>query len=402
MEAAIAASYIGTREAFEALLEVLNHPLGGHLDYAVRCSFGSRTMRPFWENDKSSSVAKLMRVSKQQTQLKEPTPSAPEAQFDNQNGIAKFEIGCIPEVMKFTQTQIAVTPGQPVKIVFSNPDATDHNLVFVKPGALEEVGMAANEMARDPKNANSDFIPESKRELILHASKMIGPTRKSRVEVLRFNAPTEPGIYPFVCTYPGHWIIMNGVMVVANDLADVDRMLVESKPKVIKNWTLEDFADFKCAPESEERVTRGMTAFVKANCSQCHVLAGHGVNLGPDLQDVTKRYKDLKLIEQLIEPSSEINEKYQTHSFLMADGRTVSGVLTKEDRKFVHVMTNLLTPANVIKLDKSEIEEQFKSKVSAMPKGLLDVLTQDEIADLLTFLQAKTPVVHGHGDHGHK
>jgi hypothetical protein len=53
-------------------------------------------------------------------------------------------------------------------------------------------------------------------------------------------------------------------------------------------------------------------------------------------------------------------------------------------------------------LEKSGIEEQFKSKVSAMPKGLLDVLTKDEIVDLLTFLQAKTPVVHGHGDHGHK
>ncbi len=402
MEAAIAATYIGTREAFEALLEVLNHPLGGHLDYAVHCALGSHTMRPYWENDESSSIAKLMRATKQKSQLNEPTPTAPEAQFDNQKGIAKFEIGCVPEIMMFTQTQIAVTPGQPVKIVFSNPDATDHNLVFVKPGSLEEVGMAANEMARDPKNANSDFIPQSKRSLILHATKMIGPTRKARVEVLRFKAPTEPGIYPFVCTFPGHWIIMNGVMVVAKDLADVDQMLAESKPKVVKHWTLEDFADLKIAPESEDRVMRGMTAFVKANCSQCHVLAGHGVNLGPDLKDVTKRYRDMKLLAQLIDPSSEINEKYQTHNFLMADGSVVSGVIAKEDRKFIHVMTNLLTPDNITKVDKANIEEQVKSKVSAMPAGLLDVLTQEEIGDLLTFLQAKNQDMHGHGDHGHK
>lgn len=48
--------------------------------------------------------------------------------------------------------------------------ATDHNLLIVQPGALEEVGMAANEMAKDPKNANFDFIPEEKRSLIIEAS----------------------------------------------------------------------------------------------------------------------------------------------------------------------------------------------------------------------------------------
>ena len=62
------------------------------------------------------------------------------------------------------------TTGQPVKIVFRNADATDHNLLFVRPGAVAEVGMAANEMAKDPKNANSDFHPPNKQQLILHAS----------------------------------------------------------------------------------------------------------------------------------------------------------------------------------------------------------------------------------------
>ena len=64
--------------------------------------------------------------------------------------------------MLFTNKQFSVRPGQPVKLVFLNPDATDHNLVLVQPGAMEEVGVAANAMARDPKNATSDFIPEEK------------------------------------------------------------------------------------------------------------------------------------------------------------------------------------------------------------------------------------------------
>ena len=47
---------------------------------------------------------------------------------------------------------------------------------------------------------------------------MIGPTRKSLVHVLRFEAPTEPGVYPYVCTYPGHWRRMYGAMYVVDDL----------------------------------------------------------------------------------------------------------------------------------------------------------------------------------------
>ena len=65
-----------------------------------------------------------------------------------------------------------------------------------------------------PPPQGFDPLTASKRELILHASPMIGPTRKSLVHVLRFRAPAEPGIYPYVCTFPGHWMVMNGEMVV--------------------------------------------------------------------------------------------------------------------------------------------------------------------------------------------
>ena len=330
----------------------------------------------------------LLRDAKRRTQLREPTPSAPEAQFDSQPDLATIKISCLPEVMKFTKEQFAVKTGQPVKIVFTNPDATDHNLVIVQPGALEEVGIAANEMARDPKNANSDFIPKSKRKWILHASKMIGPTRKSQVHVFRFQAPDKPGIYPYVCTFPGHWVVMKGMMVVADDLKNVDRMLAAARPKIVQEWKTSDFAGFKTASPNDAAVARGMTAFAKAKCHQCHVLAGHGVNLGPDLKEVGKRYQDEKLLRQLIEPSSEINEKYQVEKFLMSDGRVIAGVIANEQARHYDVMTNFLTPKKLTRVDKDEIDEQVKSTVSAMPRGLLDVLTREEIADLMTLIQS--------------
>ena len=170
-------------------------------------------------------------------------------------------------------------------------------------------------MARDPKNANSDFIPASKKKLIIENTPMIGPTRDSLVHVLRFKAPSKPGIYPYVCTFPGHWVIMNGIMVVARDLSDVPAMLAARKPAKVKEWKMKDFSGASFTHD-EKAVMRGMQAFMKARCDQCHAIAGHGINLGPDLSDVAKRHKGQKLLQQIIEPSTEIGEKYASFQFI--------------------------------------------------------------------------------------
>ncbi|MEM7391131.1 MAG: HEAT repeat domain-containing protein, partial [Verrucomicrobiota bacterium] len=214
MEAAIAASYIGNKGALNALLDVFRYPKDKHLSYAIRCALGSHTLKPIWENNPEYNIDALMKKEAKDLAFAEPGKSAREAAFDIQTDVATVKISCVLEKLQFTVKRFTVKPGQPVKLVFINPDATDHNLIITKPGALEEVGMAANEMARDPKNARSDFVPKSKKHLILEASKMIGPTRKALVDVLRFNAPTEPGVYPYVCTFPGHWVIMRGQMIV--------------------------------------------------------------------------------------------------------------------------------------------------------------------------------------------
>ncbi|MEK6239519.1 MAG: HEAT repeat domain-containing protein, partial [Planctomycetales bacterium] len=283
MEAAIAASYVGTKEALDAMLEVFKHPREKHLAYAITCALGSASLRRHWEGDPNYDVAGLLKQASRDSELKEPTPNASEAQFDSQKNLKLVKISCVPERMRYdvvgdadSKTEqghshgvqrFAALTGQPVKLVFVNPDATDHNLVVVKPGALEEVGMAANLMAKDPKHANSDFIPAEKKHLILAASPMIGPTRKSRVTVMRFTAPKAAGIYPFVCTFPGHWVVMKGEIVVAETLQDV-RVVLASRKKAtfIKNWKTSDFADLK-TNHDERTVMRGMDAFMKARCN---------------------------------------------------------------------------------------------------------------------------------------
>jgi len=229
---------------------------------------------------------------------------------------------------------------------------------------------------------------------------MIGPTRKSLVGVLRFRAPTQTGIYPYVCTFPGHWVVMNGEMIVAKTIADVEAMLAARQPTIVKEWTLTDFPDVKTTKD-DATLARGMSAFVKARCNQCHVVAGHGVNLGPDLLESVKKLKGRQLLEQILDPSSQINEKYQTTQFVLTDGRALSGVIIKDERAEFHVLTNLLTPEAITRIPKSDIDQRVASKISPMPAGLANVLTKDEISDLLSYLEAGGYQLPAHLEHQH-
>lgn len=106
--------------------------------------------------------------------------------------------------------EFSVKAGEKVKVVLVNPadsvNRQPHNILIVKPGKKDVVGMAANAGMSDP-NFLQNPVPKS--EDILHASKLAQPGEEV---VLEFTAPSEPGDYPYLCTYPGHWAIMNGIM----------------------------------------------------------------------------------------------------------------------------------------------------------------------------------------------
>lgn len=214
LQAANAASYIGTREALDAILPILDQPMGDHLKYATTCALGSAALMRHWQTDEAlkAKVEPVLKASAKKEQIKITSvgmSDAEGAKFDAQAGLAEVRISCLPERMMFTRTKFTVKAGQPVKLTLINPDATPHNLAIVQPGALEEVGMAGNEMAKDPKGIERDFIPES--DKILHHTKLVFPNAG---EILRFKAPAKPGTYPYMCTFPGHWVIMKGEMIV--------------------------------------------------------------------------------------------------------------------------------------------------------------------------------------------
>ncbi|MBK8037551.1 MAG: hypothetical protein IPK22_10500 [Verrucomicrobiaceae bacterium] len=216
LEAAIAASYIGTQEALEAALDLLKHPMDPYLTYALRTALDSHTLQPLWKGNtafmqKHPELTKFLQDSEPtkpalMAKKKKPEPPNP---FDAQPGLQTITIKTIPERLLYDLREFKVAPGAPVKLVFENPDVTPHNLLIVQPGAADEVGLAGNEMAKTPDGFAKGFIPDSPK--ILHKTKMLNQGDR---EVLRFTAPTAKGKYPYICTFPGHWLVMKGEMIV--------------------------------------------------------------------------------------------------------------------------------------------------------------------------------------------
>ena len=109
--------------------------------------------------------------------------------------------------LQFSPTELSVEPGAKVRLIFQNPDIMQHNFLLLAPGSTEEIGALADQMAARPDGLEKQYIPES--DKILVASRLVSPQAE---EELVFTAPEEPGDYPYLCTFPGHWRIMRGVL----------------------------------------------------------------------------------------------------------------------------------------------------------------------------------------------
>lgn len=112
--------------------------------------------------------------------------------------------------LSYDKAELTVKAGQKVKLTLNNAGGIlpqPHNFVLMKPGTLDKVGALANAMLSDPKAMDKSYIPESPD--ILTSMKLVQPGQTGSVE---FTAPADAGDYPFACTFPGHWLLMRGVI----------------------------------------------------------------------------------------------------------------------------------------------------------------------------------------------
>jgi azurin len=124
-------------------------------------------------------------------------------------GTLELTLRAVEAKMAFDKKSLVVPAGRSVALMFDNPDLMPHNVVFLKPGSAGRVGNAADAMASLPDGFEKNFVPASPD--VLFATPLVNPGKSFR---LTFNAPAKPGEYPFLCSFPGHWRVMQGVLIV--------------------------------------------------------------------------------------------------------------------------------------------------------------------------------------------
>jgi uncharacterized protein len=162
----------------------------------------------FWFRGRMNPRASHLKL-KQPSEGEVGEATLAEATEESSAGSITIKMGVIQHEMKFDKASFTVKAGQQVTIDFDNQDFMQHNLVIGAKGSLEKIGAAADDLARDSRGAQLHFVPQIPE--VLSASRLVDPETS---ETIVFKAPTEPGEYPFICTVPGHWRIMNGVMIV--------------------------------------------------------------------------------------------------------------------------------------------------------------------------------------------
>ncbi len=120
---------------------------------------------------------------------------------------ARIELKAVKDIMQYDKKLVTVPAGKRITLVFENPDGMQHNLLIIQPGTLEIVGKAADDMLRSSEAYEKQYIPSIPE--VLHHTPLVNPGESFTLE---FTAPTEPGDYPYLCTFPGHWRGMNGIM----------------------------------------------------------------------------------------------------------------------------------------------------------------------------------------------
>jgi glucose/arabinose dehydrogenase/plastocyanin len=220
LEAMVGLSYFDDERALDAVVGQLALPADAYMLYASNETI--RVMKPLWMDKfgkdtlylrgQTEILRSMMRYtdSTEREQLKSRSDlvfSFPrKTNAAEASSIYTVFLRAVPSKMIFDQDTLLVPAGQLVRIRFDNPDEMPHNVVLVQKGAVEKVGKAADAMAATD-GFEKQFIPALPE--VLFASPLVSPGQSY---TLQFEVPDQIGEYAYVCTFPGHWSMMKGIL----------------------------------------------------------------------------------------------------------------------------------------------------------------------------------------------
>jgi putative heme-binding domain-containing protein len=165
------------------------------------------------------------------------------------------------------------------------------------------------------------------------------------------------------------------------------------KESAQNKWSYDELLSFLDSKEgSAGSPSRGAQVFHDAQCMNCHRFNGKGERIGPDLSTVSQRFTRKEILESILFPNQVVSDQYAS-KMVTAGGKTYTGIAVKNADGG---MTLLQSDGKKIELAAADIENVQQSKLSAMPEGLANRLSLEQIADLFAFLMnAPEPSVAG-------
>ena len=152
-----------------------------------------------------------------------------------------------------------------------------------------------------------------------------------------------------------------------------------------RTWTLEELSAAARTELKGRDFENGRKMFAAVGCFACHRFANEGGMTGPDLSAAGRRYSPHDLLDQILNPSKEINEQFSSVVVVTDFGQIYTGIVVNLGGDTVTINTDLTNPNQRVTIDRKEVESLERSKISAMPTTLLNLLTKAEIMDLLAY-----------------
>ena len=185
----------------KALLEALRT---GKISKAEVPNYTARSLQKILGTSFDKVYGKIVEMGELSKIDQNPVKARPDGFADAR----RIEVGVLPG-LKFNTARIEAQAGEKVIFVFPNDDSSGmtHNLAIITPGSRQTVLDAA--VAMGAAGLKKNFIPEIPE--LLASTPQVAQGMKY---TLYFAVPEEPGNYHFICTYPGHGLIMQGIFAV--------------------------------------------------------------------------------------------------------------------------------------------------------------------------------------------
>ena len=159
--------------------------------------------------------------------------------------------------------------------------------------------------------------------------------------------------------------------------------------KFVKEWTMEELVPLLETGLKNRDFEHGRQMFGAAACFACHRFDNQGGSVGPDLTILSGRFSPRDILESVMDPNKQISDQYSSVQIVTVDGKVIHGRIVNLAGDSYRVQTDMMRPGKLTGVDRKQIEEIVESKVSMMPKGLLNTLQKEEVLDLMAYLLSR-------------